>query len=1176
MADNNSNEILYVHDCPVLASYNGTSTVYKSVNLFSHSIYYIQNQIPETEQEDGRRDKCKCLLFLHTLPFTYNIKDEFTCFNRKNPIGGIETIPYGYLLFLGGILWRKKYIEKNHKDPILYKEGNDLCYLYPENDCVLLCENDKDTYSFFITSGIGGVDTDYNKLDNFLKVNNDSVIENKLLELFEEFVNNGFQEVKRCCELKKIVNNRETDLTGTDIKTIINELTSLKDLERITTIGDVTNALMGGMQFGTQKFTLSNFRNNYKFGYIAFDLLFTYFTDENMISNIYKLIYDNEYLLVTIPSMDSNPNGIKKNTLKNYFQGFNEMLTACGKIIVEQQAIDEKVDVEDKDVRDFKCEIYHTLKNIWDRWLCNYYNSKAGNSLNMFNVENFFDNNFVFIDSFYNNIYDVLKLNCKVLYDFYNNQDNVQTYLGRSTISYLGGVAAKHMCMLFNFPDNVNFAEIDRRGVNKEINMVQNMKDIFTPLPQNQVCDAEDANKFTVVYTHGANKLDTVDRTNFIHDSFDIWSFEEGIGAAPSIFKYNDNEYDMVRLTSNARMGYKVPAFGVAYSRQNNSLWKNIQITMDNFSVTEQVVRAEAYIANKGNSERHNITFYGQDIYSVYQAYSYLVTIEMMGDAQIQPLMYFQLMNVPMFRGTYMIIKVEHRITPGNMTTTFTGMKMSKVQTPYTKEWVAKASKYKSVPPKPGMDESVNGKQIQAIDKNGNQIMIDIEDDKLSDAIVQNLGKNKYCDTFVTNVYATLKNSKKLKKVKGELITGDLVYHRENENTPNMLQLLEKDTKNWTVTLFSPVITNFTFANMVMGDRSVGGNVRPVVGDLLFGYHDNKVSSKTSVKPDHVAIYLGYHGDTQYVAEGLSRTGNKIYNQTDGIQVIALSRSRLSLESDSIVWFANCKSLNINQTSTSSSYQNRVEIPNTNTTSNTNTSNIIPFVGGDGLPIVDSEEITPFTINGPNMGASFELVGNKLSRAALDNGGDSIQLFSGGVYTGECHVSSNTIITNLKNLVNNVLLPIYKSFPSIKWHLTSGYRCQKYNNSIKGASKTSDHRLGRASDFEVLGNQYPDNYNFARSIISELIIARGMVFDQFIVYPPASIRPINNIDKVKECLDKQKIDFMHISYRVNDNNTENKDLVNRGNFLIANASGKYFTISGNDRNEKLKYIFNLQ
>ena len=59
----------------------------------------------------------------------------------------------------------------------------------------------------------------------------------------------------------------------------------------------------------------------------------------------------------------------------------------------------------------------------------------------------------------------------------------------------------------------------------------------------------------------------------------------------------------------------------------------------------------------------------------------------MMGNVQIMPLMYFQLLNMPMFRGTYMIYSVTHTMRPGDMTTTFKGMKLSRFAAPFAEGW---------------------------------------------------------------------------------------------------------------------------------------------------------------------------------------------------------------------------------------------------------------------------------------------------------------------------------------------------------------------------------------------------------------------------------------------------------------------------------------------------------
>ncbi|NJO63477.1 MAG: hypothetical protein HC836_36365 [Richelia sp. RM2_1_2] len=49
----------------------------------------------------------------------------------------------------------------------------------------------------------------------------------------------------------------------------------------------------------------------------------------------------------------------------------------------------------------------------------------------------------------------------------------------------------------------------------------------------------------------------------------------------------------------------------------------------------------------------------------------------------IQPMQYFQIENVPMFRGAYMILSVEHSITANHMKTSFEGVRIAKVPVPF-------------------------------------------------------------------------------------------------------------------------------------------------------------------------------------------------------------------------------------------------------------------------------------------------------------------------------------------------------------------------------------------------------------------------------------------------------------------------------------------------------------
>jgi hypothetical protein len=62
-------------------------------------------------------------------------------------------------------------------------------------------------------------------------------------------------------------------------------------------------------------------------------------------------------------------------------------------------------------------------------------------------------------------------------------------------------------------------------------------------------------------------------------------------------------------------------------------------------------------------------------LFNLYKTRSYNCTVNMMGNAMIQPTMYFNLRYVPMFSGPYMITSVNHIISPGSFETIVEGVR---------------------------------------------------------------------------------------------------------------------------------------------------------------------------------------------------------------------------------------------------------------------------------------------------------------------------------------------------------------------------------------------------------------------------------------------------------------------------------------------------------------------
>jgi hypothetical protein len=153
-------------------------------------------------------------------------------------------------------------------------------------------------------------------------------------------------------------------------------------------------------------------------------------------------------------------------------------------------------------------------------------------------------------------------------------------------------------------------------------------------------------------------------------DGFDIANTWGEIVPQPM---FSDDEED----------SFVVPCFGVTFAKQNQSYFKDVKLSMEDHQVTDFSIRNEVMISYQNNRGPRETSIIGQDLYSVYSNYSYSCSVTMMGDAQITPLMYFQLNNIAMWKGAYLITNVQHNINARGMETVFTGVRQSRYAVPF-------------------------------------------------------------------------------------------------------------------------------------------------------------------------------------------------------------------------------------------------------------------------------------------------------------------------------------------------------------------------------------------------------------------------------------------------------------------------------------------------------------
>ena len=345
----------------------------------------------------------------------------------------------------------------------------------------------------------------------------------------------------------------------------------------------------------------------------------------------------------------------------NAFKGFMTVLERAYKDKTKQTEDEVQLDAimkaeEDPfNNKDLRLSTYMTLKSLYDKWLVAPLNGRETWKLNSPKSDFM---NFQYIDTYYHDIGLKLNTNITKVGEWLSNcmpSQNIETsegimgYYGRSMYEFLTEVAQHVGGTLFAFPQRIGGRS------------VSNLGDMFKAM--NFLSDW-DTDESTFVFMYSYQPSEHLGNGEFEDDGFDI----------PT---------DQVR-TFMSDNGYAVPAFGVSYAKQNQSFFKSLTLNTSSPAVTEASITATMAIAAKGSEGVRDTSLFGQDLYRVKTNYAYQCEIDMMGCVQVVPLMYFQLNNVPFWRGAYIVIKVSHDIRAGDMTTHIVGQRVNKYSIPLT------------------------------------------------------------------------------------------------------------------------------------------------------------------------------------------------------------------------------------------------------------------------------------------------------------------------------------------------------------------------------------------------------------------------------------------------------------------------------------------------------------
>jgi len=155
--------------------------------------------------------------------------------------------------------------------------------------------------------------------------------------------------------------------------------------------------------------------------------------------------------------------------------------------------------------------------------------------------------------------------------------------------------------------------------------------------------------------------------------------------------RYRDDSFEMRRASENPliedpankkdySLSNRCVGFNVDIGIRNQNVFYSFQVSQEAGKATSETIETQLNMINQANGK--NVATQNVSLYNLYKNRSYTCTIQCLGNALLQPTMYFNLQHVPMFNGPYMITDISHNITAGNFETTITGVRQGMFDLP--------------------------------------------------------------------------------------------------------------------------------------------------------------------------------------------------------------------------------------------------------------------------------------------------------------------------------------------------------------------------------------------------------------------------------------------------------------------------------------------------------------
>ena len=378
------------------------------------------------------------------------------------------------------------------------------------------------------------------------------------------------------------------------------------------------------------------------------------FTESNVVllAPIIKM-YATQKLFTPTLSRDEFKNRIQTYLdLTSNFQNniLNQILTRLRKDLPNQQELPERTIQSVIDGQQSKVENYEVFKALNDKWI-------AGSD---YTSKTLFED-IMFLDRASRNIGDTIIVD---IFDLKNMLSENSLNMEMSVFTFMSGILIKNKFNVMPLPAYVNFYNI------------QDVDGTTIPQPEGSLEFADNmwGTFLNVDYRKSGPKM----------ICFYAGQPSTHLDLPKGNSRFRDDAFDLRRASDNPlienltgkkdyAISNKCVGFNVDVGTINQNIFYSIDVGMDSGKATSETVQTQLNMVNQANGK--NTATQNVGLYNLYKQRSYQCIVKCLGNALLQPTMYFNLRHVPMFNGPYLITQVDHVITPGNFLTSFNGIR---------------------------------------------------------------------------------------------------------------------------------------------------------------------------------------------------------------------------------------------------------------------------------------------------------------------------------------------------------------------------------------------------------------------------------------------------------------------------------------------------------------------